>query len=129
MARNIAKALVGHLGIVPATISASADGTGIDCSGHEQVLYVAHVGAVNTFTSMDLKIQESATVGGTYTDCPGGGFTQVLAANNVEAVSVKVNPSKPFQRTSLTLVGTSFVGGVSRFKAYPTLLPASSLAT
>lgn len=129
MPRQIANKLTGNLGLVPVVVTASADETGVNCKGYQEVLYVLHCGAVTALTSLDVKIQESATQGGTYADISGGAFSQVTAANEVNALSVRVNPAKPWQRISHTLVGTNILFGVARFLGESDLQPGTPKAT
>ena len=126
MTMQIEKQLTPKLGIDPAVIAASANGTGIDCSGHEEVVYSLQIAAVVSLTSWDVKIEESETVGGAYTDAAGGAFAQITDADHQFHLGVRVNIDKPFQRVAHTLVGTSVAASVSMLLAKPALLPAAA---
>lgn len=131
MARQIANAINPVNGVTPAALTASANGTGIDCSGYEEVVYTLHVGAVSgTSPTLDVKIQESATLGGTYSDITGAAFAQVTNANHQLHLSTRVNSAKPFQRVVTTIAGTSpsFTAGVLALRCNPNLLPAPAVA-
>ena len=127
MARQIGSAINPKLGITPQTATATVTGTGIDCSGYEEVVYALMVGAVSgTTPTLDAKIQESATVGGTYTDITGAVFAQVTTATHQLHLSVRVNTAKPFQRVLATIAGTtpSYALSVALLRANPALLAA-----
>ena len=126
MSLQIEKQLTPKLGIAPAVIAATADGTGIDCSKHEEVVYVLLIAAVVSLTSWDVKIQESETVGGSYTDISGAAFAQITTADHEFHLGVRVNTAKPFQRVSHTLVGTSVAASVALLLAKPGLIPAAA---
>lgn len=130
MALQVEKAITPKLGITPQTATATVTGTGIDCSGHQEVVYALMVGAVSgTTPTLDVAIQESATVGGTYTALsPAVAFAQVTTATHQLHVGAPVNIAKPFQRVVATIAGTtpSFLMSVALLKVNPELLPAAA---
>lgn len=129
MARQIEKAINPKLGITPQAATATVTGTGIDCSGFEEVVYVLMVGAVSgTSPTLDVAIQESATVGGTYTAITGATIAQVTTATHQFHVGARVNTAKPFQRVVATIAGTtpSFTMSVAMLRVNPVLLPAAA---
>ena len=129
MPRQVEKEITPKLGITPQTATATVTGTGIDCSGKEEVVYVLMVGAVSgTSPTLDVKIQESATLGGTYTDITGATIAQVTTATHQLHVGARVNTAKPFQRVLATIAGTtpSFLMSVAMLHAKPALLAAAA---
>lgn len=129
MARQITSAINPKLGITPQAATATVTGTGIDCSGFEEAVYGLMVGAVSgTTPTLDVKIQESATVGGTYTDITGAAFAQVTTATHQLHLGTRVNTAKPFQRVLATIAGTtpSFTMSVLMLRVNPNLLPAAA---
>ena len=81
---------------------------GVDMSKFERVMFVVMVGAVTTGT-VDAKLQESATSGGTYTDIAGASITQITTSNKIATLEIKttqLSAGKQFVRLSLT-VGTA----------------------
>ncbi len=129
MAREIKSAINPNTAQAPAAVTASANTTGLDCSGYEEVVYLLAVGAVTgTSPTLDAKVQESATQGGTYTDIAGAAFAQITNANHALHLNARVTPAKPFQRVVLTLGGTtpSFTMAMMQLRCNPPLLPAAA---
>lgn len=84
------------------------DGAAIDTAGYHQAMIVFNAGTVGSSATVDVKVQECDTSGGTYTDVTGAAFTQV-DANNDDATyvgRVNLNGTKRFIRVVLT-VGTA----------------------
>jgi len=107
--------------IVPAVSTSTDTGTGITTKGFRSLLACATVGAVSTVgdETLDIKLQECATVGGTYTDITGATFTQLTAVaspvTDVTFIEVDLLPRQQFIRAKGTIAGTtpSFAYGVS----------------
>jgi len=100
-------AFKAEVGIDPDAYTAGTEtGAAIDTIGCHQALIIVSAGDVTT--SLDVKITECETSGGTYTDVSGAAFTQILAAaDNVVAVGrINLNGTERF----LKVVGTN-VGG------------------
>ena len=97
--------------IAPARKTSTATGTGVDLSlyaGKCLVVLTSSAGGGTTPT-LDVKLQTSATVGGTYADISGATFTQVTdAADATEAIVVNLDGiATPFVRAVGTITGTS----------------------
>lgn len=105
--RSLTRATVETL-LAPAARTASANGTGVDVTKYEgTVMAVLDVGTVTgTSPTLDAKLQESDTLGGTYTDIPGAAFAQVAGAAQ-SLVRVDVDGRKKFIRAAVTIGGTS----------------------
>lgn len=105
--------------LIPATRTSSANGTGIDCSEYEgSVLAMVHSAAgTGTTPTLDVKLQDSDAVGGTYADIPGAVFTQIddTAGGSIQGIQVDASGAKAFIRAVATIAGTtpSFIVGVS----------------
>ena len=101
---------VHAIGIAPPTASytTTQTGTGRDFSaGDGQCHALLIVGTVTgTTPTLDVKIQECATVGGTYTDISGATFTQVTATGTVP-VGLDFLRTLPFLRVVGTIAGTT----------------------
>lgn len=103
---------VAHLQ-VPVAITASGNGTGVDCAevGTRVCTAILNGGAVSgTSPTLDVKIQESSD-NSTFTDCvkPDGSttaaFTQVAAANALEVMTFVAH--KRYIRCVKTIGGSS----------------------
>ncbi len=83
---------------------------GVDMSKFERVLFLLMVGSVGAAGTVDAKLQESATSGGTYTDISGGSITQITASNKIATVEIKatqLSSGKQFVRLSVTVGGNA----------------------
>lgn len=95
--------------------SATASGTGLQVTPGQNADYdavaVLDVGAATgtpTSYTLDVTVEESATVNGTYDTLAT--FGQVTADNQVAHLPVVINPAKPFIRATATI---AFTGGTS----------------
>lgn len=99
--KSVVPAVVPTAGAVAAITAAVVDGTGWD-----EANFVLVTGAANTAATLDAKVQESATSGGSYADHGNAtDITQLLAASGaskVVVISLKINSAKPFMK----IVGT-----------------------
>lgn len=101
-----------NITIRPQTLTASANGVAVDTQGYGGAVVCLDVGAVSgTTPTLDVKIQECETSGGTYTDITGATFTQVTAANAAEKIKVdlkaKKGSRKRYIRAVATITGTT----------------------
>jgi hypothetical protein len=95
-----------------ATRTATITGTGLSCKGHTHALVIATWGTVTgTSPTLDVKLQSSTTVGGTYADITGAALTQITATPNpttsVQLGVVELNKHDEFIRAVGTIAGTS----------------------
>lgn len=106
--KTLTKAFVGSL-FAPAARTASANGTGVDLTDYEGELLVILDTAAGTGTSptLDVKLQESDTLNGTYTDIAGKAFTQVVNAASQQKLTFDVEKAKAFVRAVATIGGTT----------------------
>lgn len=109
------------------TVTGANNTTGVDRKGFNFAVIDVEAGAVTgapTSQTLDVKIQHSSAVGGTYTDfVPGasgsGAVAQLTAANTRKRKTIDLRGALPFVRLSAT---TAFVGGTS-----PTWFQAATL--
>jgi hypothetical protein len=83
---------------------------GVDMTKFERVLFVLMVGAVGGAGTVDAKLQESATVGGSYSDISGGSITQITAANKIATLEIKasqLSSGKTAVRMAVTVGGNA----------------------
>jgi hypothetical protein len=99
------QALLGAT-LVPQTITASANGTSIDCiTADGSCFAIQLIGAVSgTSPTLAGKLQESSD-GSTWTDISGAVFTTVTASTNTQIIT--------FERTKRYLRHVATVGGTS----------------
>lgn len=91
----------------PQRATSTVTGTGIDTMGYNDAMITLEVGTVSgTTPTLDGKVQESDTLGGTYTDITGATFAQVTASNNTQKIRL-VGRTKRYIRFVGTIAGTS----------------------
>lgn len=114
---NISQALQLATLIAPAAVTTTANQTGVDISTYvgEVAVILTSAAGTGTTPTLDVKLQESDAVGGTYTDISGAAFTQVTTAASVQKINVQVDGLKQFVRVVDTVSGTtpSFTRGVA----------------
>ena len=106
------------LAITPAALATVTGVTvGVDVSSFvgRGVIVLSSAAGTGTTPTLDAKLQEADTLGGTYTDIVGGGFTQLTTAPGLQRFNIDLDGVKSFVRISETLTGTtpSFARGVS----------------
>lgn len=104
--------LIAHQSLVPATRTATGNGTGIRVGKCTHVIVLLNVGTVTgTSPTLDVTLQTSTAVGGTYAAVTGAAFTQVTAtpstATDVAVGIFAVNGQNQFLRAVATIGGTS----------------------
>ena len=101
-------------GLAPASYASAQTGAAVDSTGWEATTYILDVGAWTSGAMTGVKLQECATLGGTYTDVaasdmvtdfPGAGI--VGATTNNTQYKVAYTGSRPF--TKLVTIGTQTV--------------------
>lgn len=103
--------------VVPvATFTSDTNGTGVDISeysGEAAVTLQASAGTGDM--TLNVKLQEADTSGGSYTDISGAAFTQVTTTASTQKISINTNEVKKFIRAVVDVGGTtpSFIVGVS----------------
>lgn len=92
-----------------AAITATGNTTGVDVSafdGGGSVL-LATAAPAGTTPTLAAKLQESDTLGGTYTDVPGGAFTALAGVAALEQLPINWTERKAFLRVANTVGGTT----------------------
>lgn len=99
---------VAGCGLLPAVLGSGANlGAAVDMGmAAGPITAQLMTGAVGgTSPTLDVKMQESETSGGTYTDISGATFTQVTAANQFQ--TIRFNRTKRYVRFHGTVGGSS----------------------
>lgn len=93
----VVPAVVPTVGSVAAITATVVDGTGFD-----RAMFIIVTGAANTGATLDAKIQESASSGGSYADHgTATDITQLAAAtgaSSVVTIDMAINKAKPFMK-------------------------------
>lgn len=90
--------------------SVSGDSSAVDMllyDGQCVALGESHIVSADPTSTLDFKLKESATSGGSYTDVSGVTFTQITSADSSQAVAFNKNNRKRYLKFSRTLVGPS----------------------
>lgn len=118
-----ALAQAGVLELIEAgTYTTTETGTGVDVSAWEGIgiAVLSSAAGGGTTPTLDVKLQDCDTVGGTYADIPGATFTQVddTAGGSVEVITFDVSAAMGF----VLAVGTIAGGGGQTFDFSVTVL-------
>lgn len=96
--------------LAPARKTTTETGSAIDLQqyvGAMKVVLSSSAGGGTTPT-LDVKLTECDTSGGTYTDVSGAAFTQVTnAADSTEAITLNADSCKRYIKAVATIAGTS----------------------
>lgn len=89
--------------------TATVSGTGVDVTDFVGELAVILNSAAGGGTSptLNVKLQDSDAVAGSYADISGATFTQVIGAASAQKIAVKVDGLNKFIRAVGTITGTS----------------------
>lgn len=115
--RSVYDAIKALFTIRPVTATATTTGSAVDTKGYNSAAVILEVGTVSgTTPTLDVKLQECATSGGTYTDVSGAVFTQVTATGNSQILRIEDLgvTRKRYLKAVGTIAGTtpSFAFGV-----------------
>ncbi len=109
--RDIGSFIKPAVGVKPTNDTGTVlTGTGIDRTGFESCVLSVGTGAATgspTAQTLDSKLQDSDTVGGTYVDIAGAAITQIAADDGVAEVDVDLSIAKAFIRVVQTMVLTA----------------------
>ena len=104
------------LSLLPSdVVTTTGLGSAVDLEDYEgEMAVVLDAEAGGASITYAVKLQESDTSGGTYTDVTGGAFT-ITEGNTalVEKISVNTNDMKRFVKLSITVTGGTGAGAVS----------------
>jgi hypothetical protein len=104
------------LSLLPSdVVTTTGLGSAVDLEDYEgEMAVVLDAEAGGASITYAVKLQESDTSGGTYTDVTGGAFTTTDANTAlVEKISVNTNDMKRFVKLSITVAGGTGAGAVS----------------
>jgi hypothetical protein len=104
------------LSLLPSdVVTTTGLGSAVDLEDYEgEMAVVLDAEAGGASITYAVKLQESDTSGGSYTDVTGGAFTTTDANTAlVEKISVNTNDMKRFVKLSITVAGGTGAGAVS----------------
>jgi hypothetical protein len=103
---QVAKALAAHIGTA-GTMTATA----VNATGYDRVKYVIQTGAATNTATLDCKLSECATTGGSYSNIAASALTQVAdtGGGTMHIIDWPVNAAKPFQKLVLVTGTAAFV--------------------
>jgi hypothetical protein len=78
----------------------------LDVTGCDYVTFHIHVGTLGASGTIDLKVQSSATSGGSYADITGALITQITTADTSARIQVNLKGEHDFLKTVM-VVGTA----------------------
>jgi len=124
-----------RLGLVASDLQAGSggtDGTGIDFKGFDECLVIVNSGTNTSTGSLDVIVEECATVGGTYAAVSGAVFTQILAANDNTIYQGRIDLRKRMRFLRINAVGdgsNAAIASVSFIALNPNQGPAVATNT
>jgi len=93
------------------TITSTTTGSAVDIQrldGRGKLVLIAGAASAGTAPTLDVKLTECDTSGGTYTDVTGAAFTQVTdAADSTQSLSINLAGLKRYVKAVATVGGTS----------------------
>lgn len=114
--RSVIDGIKSLFAIRPQAATATVTGAGVDTLGYNDASCTLEVGTVSgTTPTLNVKLQDSATSGGTYADITGATFTQVTASDKSQTIRVGGLgiDKKRFIRAVATIGGTTPSFGVA----------------
>jgi hypothetical protein len=92
-----------------AAISADGNSTGVDITKYEGLMAIVLDSAAGSGTAptLDVKLQHSDAIGGTYTDVAGAAFAQVSGTASRQKIVVNSQDLLPFIRVARDVGGTT----------------------
>src|SRR5690242_17154215 len=108
LASSLTKAATETL-LPPAAQTTTLNGTAVDIQKYEGVALIVLDSAAGTGTTptLNVKLQESDTSGGTFTDVSSAAFTQVGAGASQQNLFIDVSARKRWIRAVATIAGTT----------------------
>lgn len=106
-----------------AVVAATALSSAFDLSPYDgKILVVLNASAQGSGITNAIKLTESATSGGTYTDVAGGGFVTVANAASYQTLELNSDDMMAYMKLDMTVAGGSGTGIVAAsvigFKKY-----------
>ena len=96
-------------GVATAAVTSTATSSAIDLLEYDGdvVLILDSAAGGGSSPTLDIKLTECATTGGTYTDLSGATFTQVVDAASMQTLTINKDSSKRFVKIVQTIGGSS----------------------
>ena len=96
-------------GVATAAVTSTATSSAIDLLEYDGdvLLILDSAAGGGSSPSLDIKLTECATTGGTYTDLSGATFTQVVDAASMQTLTINKDSSKRFVKIVQTIGGSS----------------------
>ena len=96
-------------GVATAAVTSTATSSAIDLLEYDGdvLLILDSAAGGGSSPTLDIKLTECATTGGTYTDLSGATFTQVVDAASMQTLTINKDSSKRFIKIVQTIGGSS----------------------
>ena len=96
-------------GVATAAVTSTATSSAIDLLEYDGdvMLILDSAAGGGSSPTLDIKLTECATTGGTYTDLSGATFTQVVDAASMQTLTINKDSSKRFIKIVQTIGGSS----------------------
>ena len=96
-------------GVATAAVTSTATSSAIDLLEYDGdvLLILDSAAGGGSSPTLDIKLTECDTTGGTYTDLSGATFTQVVDAASMQTLAINKDSSKRFIRIVQTIGGSS----------------------
>ena len=106
--QNLEKVTVAA-GVATAAVTSTATSGSIDLLEYDGdvLLILDSAAGGGSSPTLDIKLTECATPGGTYTDLSGATFTQVVGAASMQTLTINKDSSKRFIKIVQTIGGSS----------------------
>ena len=100
---KVVMASIPHVGTAGTMTATAVDGRGFD-----RACFIISIGAMTNTATLDAKITDCDTAGGSYTNTAGSPITQVAdtGGSTVHTIDVPVKAARPFMKT-LIVTGTA----------------------
>ncbi len=100
----------------------------IDTKGYEYITYIVSAGTLGSSATLDFKVTECDTSGGTYADVSGAAITQMTQAGSDSdtsvALTVRCADTERYHKGVLTVATATSDAGAVAFLSCPKVLPA-----
>ena len=96
-------------GVATAAVTSTATSSSIDLLEYDGdvMLILDSAAGGGSSPTLDIKLTECATTGGTYTDLSGATFTQVTGSASMQTLAINKDESKRFIKIVQTIGGSS----------------------
>jgi len=96
-------------GVATAAVTSTATSSAIDLLEYDGdvLLILDSAAGGGSSPTLDIKLTECATTGGTYTDLSGATFTQVVGAASMQTLTINKDSSERFIKIVQTIGGSS----------------------